>query len=332
MKNQRGATLPIVAICMIMLIGCAAIAIDIGMLLDSRAEAQRAADAAALAGASALLEYRTHGTAEKEARATARATEFAALNTVRGDPVTADELEVEFLAGSSRIAATVRRGSIAPLFATIFGVKSLRVGATAHAMYYQGGTASCLKPFGVPDMPPYNFTEASIGTEVLVWQKSADGDYPLIKHLVVPNVRTSIEAQSCNEDRVTVGDTLALQSGGASMAGQVEKGLEYLRSLDTTLEWDPARFAHLGYNGFNRADWRTSSRVINLVTYDPLADLGNTRFVVTGFLTAFLNRHVNVQQGNDLLQYGIIVPTRPTGGICTPPLCCPTCWAIRLVQ
>lgn len=54
---------------------------------------------------------------------------------------------------------------------------------------------------------------------------------------------------------------------------------------------------------------------------------------MTGFLTVFLNRHAKVQQGNDLLQYGIILPTRAAGGgPCTPPNCSATTWGLRLVQ
>ncbi|HSK18052.1 MAG TPA: pilus assembly protein TadG-related protein [Longimicrobiales bacterium] len=330
LRNRAGAVVPIVAVCIVMLVGCAAIAIDIGMLLDSRAQAQRAADGAALAGASALLEFRQSSQTLKQDSAIARAQDIATRNSVLGGPISTAELGLQFSQNDHRIAATITRGSIAPLFAGIFGVNSLQVAAEAHALVFQGSSASCLKPFGVPDQAP--FTQNSIYTEVLIWQKSADGMYPLVKHLVVPNVRTSIESQLCNTSVVSVGDTLELQSGTASMAGQVDQGLTYLRSLDTTLEWDPALYGHLGYSGFNRADWQTSSRVINLVTYDPNANVGNTEFVVTGFLTVFMNRHVNVQQGNDLLQYGIILPNKPVGGPCTPPNCSPTSWGIRLVQ
>jgi hypothetical protein len=316
-----------------MLVGCAAIAIDIGMLLDSRAEAQRAADAGALAGASAMLEYRDETESLQQERARQRAVRISAMNAVRGAPVDANDVAVEFLPAQNRIAVTVTRNSIAPLFSGIFGVTDLKVAATAHAIYFQGGSASCLKPFGVPDRDP--FTEGNQGDEVLIWQKSADGDYPLVKHLVVPNVRTSIESQTCNTSRVSVGEILELQSGGASMAGQVDQGLETLRSLDTTeppLDYNPTLYGALGFNGFNRPDWRGNPRVINLITYDPNANVGNTRFKVTGFLTVFMNRYEKVQQGNDLLQYGIILPHKPTGGPCTPPNCSATSWGIRLVQ
>src|SRR5579884_1193422 len=49
--RQRGATLVFFAFFIIFLMGAAALAIDLGMLYVARSEAQRAADAAALAGA-----------------------------------------------------------------------------------------------------------------------------------------------------------------------------------------------------------------------------------------------------------------------------------------
>ncbi len=55
-RNRRGVSLVIFAISSVAIIGMAALAIDLGMLLRTRAEAQRAADAAALAGASAFTE------------------------------------------------------------------------------------------------------------------------------------------------------------------------------------------------------------------------------------------------------------------------------------
>jgi Flp pilus assembly protein TadG len=53
-QNKRGATAVIVAICLIMLIGFAALAIDVGYLYTTRNELQNVADASALAGAGYL--------------------------------------------------------------------------------------------------------------------------------------------------------------------------------------------------------------------------------------------------------------------------------------
>lgn len=60
--RRRGAAAVSVAVCGTVILGFAALAIDVGMLYHVRAEAQRSADAAALAGAWKLLdEERLHG-------------------------------------------------------------------------------------------------------------------------------------------------------------------------------------------------------------------------------------------------------------------------------
>jgi uncharacterized membrane protein len=50
-KNERGITIVLVAISLLSLLGMAALAIDVSTLYMAHGEAQRAADAAALAGA-----------------------------------------------------------------------------------------------------------------------------------------------------------------------------------------------------------------------------------------------------------------------------------------
>jgi hypothetical protein len=335
LRNRDGAIIPIVAVCLVMLLGCAAIAIDIGMLLDSRAEAQRAADAAALAGASALLEFRSSSEAVRRDAATQRAENVAGMNVVRDGAVTPAEVGIEFLDSDRRIAATVTRGSIPPLLATIFGVNSLQVSATAHAMYYQGNSASCLKPFGVPDRDP--FTLSSIGQQIVIWQKSTHNDYPLVKHLIKDaggnNVRAAIQSEICDNTLVTVGEWLELQSGTAPMTGQVEQGLETLFSRDSDISYNPSSPGTHPYEGFNRPDWRASSRIMNLVTYEP-STATQTTFKASGFLTIFMNQPMQNAPQGDRIQYGIVLPHKAVGGtgVCTPPNCAALSFALRLVQ
>ena len=55
LRSERGVTLALMAVTVFLMLGMAAIAIDYGMIKSAKAEAQRAMDAAALAGASAFL-------------------------------------------------------------------------------------------------------------------------------------------------------------------------------------------------------------------------------------------------------------------------------------
>jgi Flp pilus assembly protein TadG len=51
LDNERGATTVIFGVAILTLLGVLALSVDAGLLFNSKAEAQRAADAAALAGA-----------------------------------------------------------------------------------------------------------------------------------------------------------------------------------------------------------------------------------------------------------------------------------------
>jgi Flp pilus assembly protein TadG len=55
-KGQSGAVLPLIAVCLVVLIGITALAVDIGHLLVVRNELQNASDSGALAGTQALYE------------------------------------------------------------------------------------------------------------------------------------------------------------------------------------------------------------------------------------------------------------------------------------
>lgn len=80
----RGAVAPLVAVLFIVLMGFAALAVDIGFVFNSRGEMQNAVDAGALAGAGAL----EIGSAEAETRAR----DTTHRNGVAGAPVADDEI------------------------------------------------------------------------------------------------------------------------------------------------------------------------------------------------------------------------------------------------
>ena len=97
--SGRGATLVLTAVLLIGLMAVPALVIDLGSLFTARAEAQRAADAAALAGASAWLD---HAPGEAAPIAMLRAQEYATANHVRNALLTEDEVSVEVIPASGR--------------------------------------------------------------------------------------------------------------------------------------------------------------------------------------------------------------------------------------
>jgi Tfp pilus assembly protein PilX len=148
-SDERGAATVIVALTMAALIALLALGIDLGALFNARSEAQRAADAAALAGASAFLEFQ-----QENARSVAveRAMSFATNNDIRGRRIAPEDVTIAVNLDSSTVRAQVRRNGVPTWFARLFGVDAVNVGAEATAWAGPTGAAQCLKPFAIPDM------------------------------------------------------------------------------------------------------------------------------------------------------------------------------------
>lgn len=148
-RSERGAVTVLVAVSMLAILGFCALAIDMGMLYVAHNDAQRAADAAALAGASAFLEQ---DAALAEPVARARAMDYALRNTFQNGPIDSSEVEIRVVPESSLVGVRVQRDSVPTLFARVLGIRHVPIGAYAAAEAVQAGNARCLKPFAVPDM------------------------------------------------------------------------------------------------------------------------------------------------------------------------------------
>lgn len=151
MRNERGATMIMIAIAMTAMLGMVALAVDVGMLFNVRSEAQRAADAAALAGAGSLI-----GEPGNESRARATAIRFGDANSVNetAAAVLPEDVDVDLAEGE--VTVTVRRtadrgSAVATWFARVLGIDAVDVDATATAEVAPAGAATCLKPFSIYD-------------------------------------------------------------------------------------------------------------------------------------------------------------------------------------
>jgi hypothetical protein len=139
-----------------------ALAVDAGMLYAVRAEAQRIADASALAGASAFLGTPLSTSVAVDS-AKHWAKELAGRNTIFRTPVdtslvsetglteTSNEVYVEVDPTDRIVRVRVRRPGIGLWFARILGVQTVDVGAWAAAQAADAGRANCMKPFTIPD-------------------------------------------------------------------------------------------------------------------------------------------------------------------------------------
>lgn len=149
LKCRPGQALAFLGVSLVALLAVLGLVIDLGLAFTARREAQRAADAAALAGASAFLEF---DAAEAASPANQRAIEYATRNVIRNDTIAPEEVAVEVLQNEMKVRVTIRRTDMPTWFARIFGVETMAVSAKAAAEAASTGSAKCVKPFAIPDI------------------------------------------------------------------------------------------------------------------------------------------------------------------------------------
>lgn len=212
-SGERGQAMPLVAVGIVVLIGMLATAVDLGMLMTARTEAQRAADAAALAGAGSLIPNPAN---QDVARGVA--IEYAARNEVHDAPADVREGDVTFPA-DERIQVVVRRteerGNPVPtIFARILGFDAVDVSAEAEAEIVPARVVGCLLPVTIPDL----WIDGP-GGEDGVWEPEFDSYVP-------PSVKGSMNYE--------IGDQVVLKPAeGIGTTGGFEPGFWML--------WHPAQ-------------------------------------------------------------------------------------------
>lgn len=148
--NQRGLTLPMLALFIVVLFAFAAMAVDLGVLFTARTSAQHAADAAALAGAFTFVENPLASDDEIKAKAMS----IAARSAILGTPVSIAPENVTVERDLQRVTVTVPRtaaNGVETFFAKVIGYDKVdvQVRATAEAAKTTSATY-CLKPFYAP--------------------------------------------------------------------------------------------------------------------------------------------------------------------------------------
>jgi Flp pilus assembly protein TadG len=169
-RDERGMTLVMVATGMVAFLSATMLAVDVGMMMVARTEAQSSADAGALAGAIALgyddpNDYSATGPAKTNAIAAAMNTENGVMNA----QVSVFPEDVTFPT-PTQVRVRVQRSSVRgnPLttfFAPMFGVDTVDIGAEATAEVSPANAMTCVKPFAIPDKwiekqtPPWDPTD-----------------------------------------------------------------------------------------------------------------------------------------------------------------------------
>ena len=158
-RNESGMTYVFIGLGFMAFLSASMLAIDVGMLMTARNQAQNAADAGALAGATALL-YDDWNDRSPGGPAVTSSIGAATNNKVMAGIVSVNPEDVEFPldpAGQpNRVKVTVRRTAargnpVSTLIAKYFGTATADIGATATAEVSPANAMTCVKPFTVPD-------------------------------------------------------------------------------------------------------------------------------------------------------------------------------------
>ena len=157
--DESGMSYVFIGMGMMAFLSASMLAIDVGMLMTSRNQAQNAADAGALAGATALV-FNDYDDRTPAGPAVTHAIQAAKANSVMGADVSVDPSDVEFPLDPSgeanRVKVTVyrtagRANPVSTLVAQFFGMETADIVATATAEASPANAMTCVKPFTIPD-------------------------------------------------------------------------------------------------------------------------------------------------------------------------------------
>jgi hypothetical protein len=158
-NDERGMSLVFVGMGFMSLLAASMLAIDVGMLMTARTQAQASADSGALAGALALV-YDDFTNRSASGPAVQSAMNAATANRVMGNNISINPADVTFpldpQGQPTRVQVTVHRtaarsNAVLNLIAPYFGTPNADVTATATAEAAPADAATCVKPWAVPD-------------------------------------------------------------------------------------------------------------------------------------------------------------------------------------
>ena len=156
--DDRGMSFAFVGVGLMTFMAATTLAVDVGMFMTARTQAQTSADAGALAGATALV-FNSWADRSASGPAVQSSISAAAQNTVMGGVVSVLPSDVTFPVGptgSNRVKVDVYRtaGRLNPvttLLGSLLGLSTIDIAATATAEAAPAGGMTCVKPFIIPD-------------------------------------------------------------------------------------------------------------------------------------------------------------------------------------
>lgn len=151
MQKQKGVAIAYVVIVLLIMLGMAALAVDMGVLYTARTSAQHAADSAALAGAATYVfnPNPTFSVDQIKANAEAAAAEVAKKSAILGAPIDASQVVAVATPADRKVQVTVTK-TVGTFFGKVLGMLNSNIQTVATAQASDQPTATqCLKPFWI---------------------------------------------------------------------------------------------------------------------------------------------------------------------------------------
>lgn len=312
-RGDRGFTIFWFAVFLVLSLGFIALAVDVAKLTATRTQLQNAADAAALAGASAVdfntghLNFPT---------AVARAQETGSLNkafVLNPENVIVDASQV-VLQDPNTIRVTVNRSggsSIVSHFAQVLGLPVLEVHATAVARAETSSSVQCVLPIGVVAAPGESFYPGCGNSYTLKYGPGTGsrGNYGYLALAVCPGsdcdmtpgnphqIACQIRSGYCCG--MSVGDVVNTAPGTKTPA---------VDGIDFRFDNDSDRRENICYSDYN-------GNGLRIVTVPVLASFpnGSGGATVQGFASFFLKTRADQKNGNLVGEF-IYISTAGVGG------------------
>jgi len=158
-RDEQGMAFIYVGLSLMAFMAATTLAIDVGMFMTARSQAQNAADSGALAGAVALV-FNDYNNRTATGPAVMSAKSASTSNKVAGAVPSVKSSDVEFPLGptgiNNRVKVTVYRTSgrtnpVPTLMGSLFGIKNVDIVARATAEASPANAMTCVKPFMIPD-------------------------------------------------------------------------------------------------------------------------------------------------------------------------------------
>lgn len=158
-RSERGVSLVFISTGFMAFMAATTLAIDVGMFMTAKSQAQNAADAGAHAGAVAFV-FNSFTDRSPTGPAVQAALSAARANHVMGEEVSVGEADVTFptdpAGEANRVAvsvyrATARGNAIPTLMGRLFAIDTVSIGASATAEASPANAMTCVKPFMIPD-------------------------------------------------------------------------------------------------------------------------------------------------------------------------------------